>query len=72
MAAPIAAYVQLPADTANTGKKNRTQTKVAGSDTVHQHGCAVGIERGTGAVYRRPLLSAQLDCQHGGWGAEKR
>jgi hypothetical protein len=37
MAAPIAAYVQLPADTANTGKKNRTQTKVAGSDTVHEH-----------------------------------
>jgi hypothetical protein len=37
MAAPIAGYVQLPADTANTGKKNRTQTKVSGSDTVHEH-----------------------------------
>jgi hypothetical protein len=37
MTAPIAGYVQLPADTANTGKKNRTQTKVSGSDTVHEH-----------------------------------
>jgi hypothetical protein len=37
MAAPVASYVQLPADTANTGKKNRTQTKVVGSDTVHEH-----------------------------------
>jgi hypothetical protein len=37
MAAPVASYVQLPADTANTGKKNRTQTKVVGSDTAHEH-----------------------------------
>jgi hypothetical protein len=37
MAAPVASYVQLPVDTANTGKKNRTQTKVVGSDTVHEH-----------------------------------
>jgi hypothetical protein len=37
MTAPVASYVQLPADTANTGKKNRTQTKVVGSDTVHEH-----------------------------------
>jgi hypothetical protein len=37
MTAPVASYIQLPADTANTGKKNRTQTKVVGSDTVHEH-----------------------------------
>ncbi len=37
MAAPVAGYVQLPSDTANTGKKNRTQTKAVGSDTVHEH-----------------------------------
>jgi hypothetical protein len=37
MAAPVASYVQLPADTANTGKKNRTHTKAIGSDTVHEH-----------------------------------
>lgn len=37
MAAPSASYVQLPSDSANTGKKNRTQTKTVGSDTVHEH-----------------------------------
>jgi len=37
MAAPAASYVQLPTDTSNTGKKNRTQTKAVGSDTVHEH-----------------------------------
>lgn len=37
MAAPVAAYVQLPSDTSNSGKKNRTHTKVVGSDTVHEH-----------------------------------
>jgi hypothetical protein len=37
MAAPVASYIQLPSDTVNTGKKNRTQTKAVGSDTVHEH-----------------------------------
>ncbi len=37
MAGPVASFVQLPADTANTGKKNRTQTKAIASDTVHEH-----------------------------------
>jgi hypothetical protein len=37
MAGPTASYIQLPVDTANTGKKNRTHTKVVGSDTVHEH-----------------------------------
>lgn len=37
MAAPVASYVQLPTDTSNTGKKNRTQTRVSGTDTVHEH-----------------------------------
>src|SRR5512139_324541 len=37
MAAPVASYVQLPTDTSNTGKKNRTHTKVVGTDTVHEH-----------------------------------
>lgn len=37
MAAPIASYVQLPSDASNSGKKNRTQTKTVGSDTVHEH-----------------------------------
>lgn len=37
MAAPIASFVQLPVDTGNTGKKVRTQTRVVGADTVHEH-----------------------------------
>jgi len=37
MAAPVASFVQLPLDTGNTGKKIRTQTRVVGADTVHEH-----------------------------------
>jgi hypothetical protein len=37
MAAPIAAFIQTPDDSGNTGKKVRTQTQVVGADTVHEH-----------------------------------
>ena len=37
MTAPASTYVQLPSDGSNTGKLNRTQTKVVGSNTVHEH-----------------------------------
>lgn len=37
MAAPVADKIILPLDTGNTGKKVRTQTRVVGSDTVHEH-----------------------------------
>ena len=37
MAAPIASKILLPDDTSNTGKKVRTQTRVVGADTVHEH-----------------------------------
>lgn len=37
MAAPIDTYIQLPADTGNTGKLIRTQTRVVGANTVHVH-----------------------------------
>jgi hypothetical protein len=37
MAAPTASYVQLPSDASNAGKKNRTQIKTVGSDSVHEH-----------------------------------
>ncbi len=36
MTSPVAGFVQLPLDTGNTGKKRRTQTRVVGSDTVHE------------------------------------
>lgn len=37
MAAPIADKIILPLDTGNTGKKVRTQTRLVGADTVHEH-----------------------------------
>lgn len=37
MAAPIANKIILPSDTGNTGKNIRTQTRVVGADTVHEH-----------------------------------
>jgi len=37
MAGPVAAKILLPDDTGNTGPKIRTQTKVVGADTVHEH-----------------------------------
>jgi hypothetical protein len=37
MAAPVADKIILPLDTGNTGKKVRTQTRVVGADTVHEH-----------------------------------
>jgi hypothetical protein len=37
MAAPIADKIILPNDSGNTGKKVRTQTRVVGADTVHEH-----------------------------------
>lgn len=37
MAAPIANKITLPLDTGNSGKNVRTQTRVVGADTVHEH-----------------------------------
>lgn len=37
MAAPVASFIRLPDDSTNTGKKIRTQTRVVGADTVHEH-----------------------------------
>lgn len=37
MAAPVANKIILPLDTGNTGKNVRTQTRVVGADTVHEH-----------------------------------
>jgi hypothetical protein len=37
MTAPLADKIILPSDTGNSGKKVRTQTRVVGADTVHEH-----------------------------------
>lgn len=37
MAAPVESKITLPLDTGNTGKNVRSQTRVVGADTVHEH-----------------------------------
>jgi hypothetical protein len=37
MAAPVPGFIRLPDDSGNTGKKVRTQSRVVGADTVHEH-----------------------------------
>jgi hypothetical protein len=37
MAAPLATAITLPSDTGNSGKNVRTQTRVVGAVTVHEH-----------------------------------
>ena len=52
MAAPIASKVILPSDTGNTGKNVRTQTRVVGADTVHEHYFVPTSARSTLGVHR--------------------
>src|SRR5688572_12223320 len=37
MAAPVASTIRLPDDSGNSGKHVRTQTRVVGATTVHEH-----------------------------------
>lgn len=37
MSGPVAAFIQLPDDSANAGKKVRSETKSIGGNTVHEH-----------------------------------
>lgn len=37
MAAPVAADIRLPDDSGNAGKRVRTQSRVVGANTVHEH-----------------------------------
>jgi len=55
MAAPIAAKIILPLDTSNTGKNIRSQTRVVGSDTVHEHFFVLAREAKVFGVYRFAL-----------------
>jgi hypothetical protein len=46
-----AAYVQLPLDTGNTGKKQRTQSRTIGADTVHETYMVMSSARDYQGVY---------------------
>jgi hypothetical protein len=67
MAAPIANKVILPDDSGNTGKKVRTQTRVVGSDTVHEHFFISVSKAAILGVYRAGLatVAAATSAQNG-------
>lgn len=60
MAAPVAAFVQLPTDSGNTGKKVRTQSRVVGSDTVHEHYFISGRQALVTGVYRCAFVQSTV------------
>lgn len=67
MARPVAAFIQLPSDSGNTGKKQRTQSRVVGSDTVHEHFVIpITREKLTGTYYfAHAVQSVQASAQNG-------
>lgn len=60
MAAPIDSMIQLPDDTGNTGKKVRTQTRVVGSNTVHEHFWINERREKVLSVYRLNLVQGTI------------
>lgn len=66
MAAPAASHVKLPSDTGNAGfKQVRTQTRVVGAETVHEHFFVpVSPRSKLGIYYYSPALqSVQATAQ---------
>jgi hypothetical protein len=60
MAAPVAAYIQLPDDAGNSGKKVRSQSRVVGSDTVHEHYFVPARQAKILSIYRLALVQATV------------
>lgn len=68
MAGPVAGFIQLPVDTGNLGKKVRTQSRVVGADTVHEHFMVpISIRKITGNYYAPSVAiqSVQASAQNG-------
>lgn len=67
MAGPVAAKVNLPDDSGNTGPKVRTQTRVVGGNTVHEHFFISQRQAEILAVYRAVLdqQTVQAAAQNG-------
>lgn len=55
MAGPVASTIILPDDSGNLGKKVRTQTRVVGADTVHEHFFVEGRQAAVLGVYRKAM-----------------
>jgi len=67
MAGPVANKIILPLDTANTGKNIRTQTRVVGSDTVHEHFFVKNRQASILGVYRLAMAQQSvLETAHDG------
>lgn len=62
MAAPIAGMIQLPDDSGNTGKKVRSQTRVVGANTVHEHFFIQTREAKILSIYRLALVQATVQA----------
>jgi hypothetical protein len=60
MAAPVAGIITLPDDSGNAGKKVRTQTRVVGSDTVHEHYWVPTRQAKVLSIYRLALVQATV------------
>lgn len=60
MAAPVAAKIQLPSDAGNSGPKVRTQTRVVGSDTVHEHYFVEARQARVVSIYRLAQVQATV------------
>lgn len=60
MAAPVAGNVRLPDDSGNTGKRVRTQSRVVGADTVHEHFYVMTRAAAVLGVYRLALVQATV------------
>jgi len=67
MAAPQADTILLPVDTGNLGKKVRTQTRVVGADTVHEHYFIRERKARVVSIYKLALVQAtvQVAAQNG-------
>ena len=60
MAGPIASKIILPDDSGNTGKKIRSQTRVIGADTVHEHFFVPVREEAVLGVYRLGMAQVTI------------
>lgn len=60
MAAPVADKILLPDDSSNPGKKVRTQTRVVGPDTVHEHFFVPTRQARITSIYRLALVQATV------------
>ena len=66
MPAPSPSHVRLVDDTSNTGKKARTQSRVVGADTVHEHFFVPTSPRSKKVFHYSPDLQAvQAAAQNG-------